>query len=171
MENSAALLSIVLVPVLGAFVLPTVGRASTRGRNLLALGLVLYSLVATMALVAPAIRGEPTTTTAILGHSLVLQADGLALFMAFVSALISAIIVVYSFGYISHYENQGEYYLMVVLFFGAMMGLVFSENLVFLYVFWEITAITSWRLIGFFRERQHVIRADKAFLVTAFGAS
>jgi proton-translocating NADH-quinone oxidoreductase chain N len=170
MENSAALLSIVLVPVLGAFVLPTVGRASTRGRNLLALGLVLYSLVATIAIAAPVLRGEPAATAAILGHSLILQADGLALFMAFVSALISAIIVVYSFGYISHYENQGEYYLMVVLFFGAMMGLVFSANLIFLYVFWEITAITSWRLIGFFRERQHVIRADKAFLVTAFGA-
>ena len=105
-----------------------------------------------------------------LGHSLILQADGLAVFMAFVSALICAIIVLYSFGYISHYENQNEYYLMVVLFFGAMMGLVFSANLIFLYIFWEITAITSWRLIGFFRQRQHVVRADKAFLVTVFGA-
>jgi polyferredoxin len=51
-----------------------------------------------------------------------------------------------------------------------MMGLVFSGNLIFLYMFWEITAITSWRLIGFFREREHVVRADKAFLVTVFGA-
>jgi NADH:ubiquinone oxidoreductase subunit 5 (subunit L)/multisubunit Na+/H+ antiporter MnhA subunit len=59
---------------------------------------------------------------------------------------------------------------MVVLFFGAMMGLVFSGNLIFLYLFWEITAITSWRLIGFFREKQHVIRADKAFLVTMLGS-
>jgi NADH:ubiquinone oxidoreductase subunit 5 (subunit L)/multisubunit Na+/H+ antiporter MnhA subunit len=59
---------------------------------------------------------------------------------------------------------------MVVLFFGAMMGLVFSANLILLYVFWEITAITSWRLIGFFREKTHVLRADKAFLVTVFGA-
>jgi NADH:ubiquinone oxidoreductase subunit 5 (subunit L)/multisubunit Na+/H+ antiporter MnhA subunit len=51
-----------------------------------------------------------------------------------------------------------------------MMGLVFSDNLIFLYLFWEITAITSWRLIGFFREKQHVLRADKAFLVTMFGS-
>jgi len=170
MMNSAVLLSIVLVPVLGAFGLPAVGRLSTRFRNLLALGLVLYSLAGTLLVAVSAFRGEPATSTALLGHSLTLQADGLAVFMAFVSALISAIIIIYSFGYISHYENQGEYYLMVVLFFGAMMGLVFSANLIFLYVFWEITAITSWRLIGFFRERQHVVRADKAFLVTAFGA-
>jgi len=90
--------------------------------------------------------------------------------MAVVSSLISTIIVLYSFGYISHYENQNEYYSMVVLFLGAMMGLVFAGNLIIMYVFWEITAITSWRLIGFFREKTHVLKADKAFLVTVFGA-
>jgi proton-translocating NADH-quinone oxidoreductase chain N len=105
-----------------------------------------------------------------LGFNLVFTADPLAVFMAIVSSLVGAVIVLYSFDYISHYENQNEYYLMVVLFLGGMMGLVFSANLIILYVFWEITAIASWRLIGFFRERPHVIRADKAFLVTFFGA-
>jgi NADH:ubiquinone oxidoreductase subunit 5 (subunit L)/multisubunit Na+/H+ antiporter MnhA subunit len=94
----------------------------------------------------------------------------LAVFMAVVSSLVGAIIVLYSFGYISHYTNQNEYYLMVVLFLGAMMGIVFSANLILLYLFWEITAIASWRLIGFFREPKHVLRADKAFLVTVFGS-
>ena len=37
-------------------------------------------------------------------------------------------------------------------------------------MFWEITAIASWRLIGFFREKAYVLRADKAFLITVFGA-
>jgi NADH:ubiquinone oxidoreductase subunit 5 (subunit L)/multisubunit Na+/H+ antiporter MnhA subunit len=59
---------------------------------------------------------------------------------------------------------------MVTLFVGSMMGLVYSANLILLYVFWEITAITSWRLIGFFRQDFQVRRADKAFLVTALGA-
>ncbi|MDD5383119.1 MAG: proton-conducting transporter membrane subunit, partial [Candidatus Margulisbacteria bacterium] len=53
---------------------------------------------------------------------------------------------------------------------GAMMGIIFSSNLILLYIFWEITAIASWRLIGFFRGKQDILRADKAFLVTAFGA-
>jgi NADH:ubiquinone oxidoreductase subunit 5 (subunit L)/multisubunit Na+/H+ antiporter MnhA subunit len=90
--------------------------------------------------------------------------------MALTSAALSAIIIFYSFGYISHYENQTEYYLMVTLFFGSMMGLVFSANLISLYIFWEITAIDSWRLIGFFREKQYVLRADKAFMTTMFGS-
>jgi NADH:ubiquinone oxidoreductase subunit 5 (subunit L)/multisubunit Na+/H+ antiporter MnhA subunit len=50
------------------------------------------------------------------------------------------------------------------------MGLVFSRNLISLFIFWEITAIACWRLIGFFRSTTDVIRADKAFLVTVFGA-
>ncbi len=59
---------------------------------------------------------------------------------------------------------------MVLLFIGSMMGLVFSANLIFMYVFWEIIAICCWRLIGFYREKDHVLKADKAFLVTFFGA-
>ncbi len=166
------LLLIVFVPLAGAFTLPIAGRVSDRLRNLLALGFVLISLVLTAVISIPVFLGESVTSSTTFDnmYNFVLYADGLAVFMAFVAALISAIIIFYSFGYISHYENQNEYYLMVVLFFGGMMGLVFSGNLIFLYLFWEITAITSWRLIGFFREKQHVLRADKAFMVTMFGS-
>ena len=165
-------MAIVFVPTIGAFVLPLINKVSVSLRNLFALVFVLTSFVLTLAIL-PVVFAEGTITSqSLFGglYSMSFVADKLAVFMALVSALISAIIVFYSFGYISHYENQNEYYLMVVLFFGAMMGLVFSGNLIFLYLFWEITAITSWRLIGFFREKQHVIRADKAFLVTMFGS-
>ena len=103
-------------------------------------------------------------------HGTLFRADGLAILMSMVSSFVGSIIVFYSWGYISHYKNQNEYYLMVVLFLAAMMGLVFTTNLVFLFIFWEITSICSWRLIGFFREKDIVLKADKAFLVTVFGA-
>ena len=90
--------------------------------------------------------------------------------MALVSSIVGSIIVFYSTGYIKHYDNRNEYYFMVVLFLGSMMGIVFSRNLITMYLFWEITALACWRLIGFFREKDHVIKADKAFLVTVFGA-
>ena len=105
-----------------------------------------------------------------MGLNFVLGADGLAVFMAVVSSLIGAIIVLFSIDYISHYDNQNEYYLMVVLFLGSMMGLVYSQSLIFLYLFWEMTAFASWRLIGFYRGRTDVLRADKAFLMTFMGA-
>ncbi|MDD5166267.1 MAG: NADH-quinone oxidoreductase subunit L [Candidatus Omnitrophica bacterium] len=164
--------NIVLIPIAGAFILPIMGRISHRLRNLLALGFVAVSFLLSLYLIPPALAGKVITLAREfpLGLNFILTADSLAVFMACVSSLLSAIIILYSFGYISHYENQNEYYFMVVLFLGAMMGLVFSGNLILLYVFWEITAITSWRLIGFFREKSYVLKADKAFLVTVFGA-
>jgi len=172
MENLTTLLFIIFVPCILAFSLPLIGRFSSRLRNLLALVFVSVSVVLSLKLLPLVISGQSFTFTKTLGMGInfALTLDGLSVFMACVSSFISAVIILYSFGYISHYDNQNEYYTMVVLFLGAMMGLVFSGNLIFLYIFWEITAITSWRLIGFFREKQHVRRADKAFMVTFFGA-
>jgi proton-translocating NADH-quinone oxidoreductase chain N len=172
MSNTALMALIVFIPVVGAFVVPLAGMLSIRLRNWFALLLVSASFVLALVLLRSLIGGE----TAIyrypvpLGLNFVLYADKLAVFMAMVSSFIGAIIVLYSFGYISHYPNQNEYYAMVVLFIGSMMGLVFSGNLILMFVFWEITAITSWRLIGFYRERPMVVKADKSFLVTVFGA-
>lgn len=166
------LLSTVLVPLLGAFLLPFAGYVSSRVRDCLALALAAATCVLSCMLIPQALAGKEVAFSCplALGVNIAFAADGLAVFMAAVSSFLSTIIVLYSLGYISHYKHQNEYYFMVLLFLGAMMGLVFSRNLVFLYLFWEITAITSWRLIGFFREKEYLIRADKAFMVTVFGA-
>jgi len=166
------LLSIVFIPVIGAFILPLAARVSLRLRNLLAFGFILSAFALSLKLIPVVLSGKSVVFSYPLGLGINFNfvADGLAVFMACVSSFISAVIAFYSLGYISHYENQTEYYSMVVLFLGAMMGLVFSANLILMYVFWEITAITSWRLIGFFREKAYIIKADKAFMVTVFGA-
>ena len=165
------LLFIVFVPTFGAFLLPPVGLVSPKLRNLLGLIFVGCSFVLSLTLIPLVVSGKSIDGWSLpYGLGWGLHADSLAVFMAIVSSFVSSIILLYSTGYIRPYKNQNEYYLMVVLFLGAMMGLVFARNLILLYVFWEITAIASWRLIGFFREKQHVLRADKAFLVTVFGA-
>ncbi|MCX5666051.1 MAG: NADH-quinone oxidoreductase subunit L [Candidatus Omnitrophica bacterium] len=166
------LLSIIFVPVLGAFLLPLLQNISKGMRNAAALLMVLVSLAGSCMLAPHVLAGNKITIFREfpLGFNFVLTADMLAIFMAIVSSSVSAVIVLYSFGYISHYKNQNEYYFLVVLFLGSMMGIIFSANLIFIYLFWEMTAIASWRLIGFFREPRDVLRADKAFLVTVFGA-
>ncbi|HTZ52291.1 MAG TPA: NADH-quinone oxidoreductase subunit L [Spirochaetia bacterium] len=172
MTGETLLLVCVLVPLGGAFVLPLLGRVSALLRNVFALCLVTVSLVCSLLLIPQALAGGAVSWSAAgpLGINFSFTADALAVFMAAVSSLVGAVIMLFSFDYISHYKNQNEYYVMAVLFLGAMMGLVFSANLVFLFVFWEITGIASWRLIGFYRGKGDVLRADKAFLVTAFGA-
>ncbi len=168
MTSEALLILLVAAPLVGAFALPVLGCFSENLRNWLALIFVGCSFVCSLALIPTVMQG--TFVDVAIGGVNLFHADNLAVFMALVSSLVGSIIVFYSFGYISHYEHRNEYYFMVVLFLGAMMGLVFSRNLILLYLFWEITAIACWRLIGFFREKTYVWKADKAFLVTVFGA-
>ena len=162
----------VFVPIVGAFLLPLFARVSEKLRNTFALLFVFTSFICSVLLLRSALAGQPVTINISLplGMNFGFMADGLAVFMAMISSFVGSIIVLYSFTYISHYQHRSEYFLMVALFLGAMMGLVYSTNLIFLYTFWEISAICCWRLIGFYREKEFVFRANKAFLVTVFGA-
>jgi len=172
MPFDALLVSIVGVPVLGSFFLPLAGRIHERLRHFLAFSLVAFSFLAAIRLSPVVFSGQVVRFSMAMpfGLHLAFAADGLAVFMALASLLVGLVIVLYSFDYIAHYANRNEYDMLVVLFLGSMMGIVFSSNLIFLYIFWEMTAIVSWRLIGFFRGKTDVQRADKAFLVTFGGA-
>ena len=163
MREGVVLLVAVFAPLAGAFLLPLLGSLSKRLRDVSALAMVLVSLGCSLALVSGALRGDIVSFSIIgpLGLSLILTADALAVFMAIVSSLVGAVIMLFSFDYISHYENQNEYYVMAVVFLGAMMGLIFSTNLIYLFVFWEITGIASWRLIGFYRGKADVLRRTR----------
>jgi proton-translocating NADH-quinone oxidoreductase chain N len=170
MPYSILLLAVIFVPTLGSFFLPLLGKASEKLRNAAAFLFVAASFAGSWLLWPASKEGVTVFHGLPLGFNFSFGADGLAVFMALVSSLVSGLIVIYSFRYISHYGNRNEYYFMVSLFCGSMMGLIFSRNLILLYIFWEITAVASWRLIGFFRQPLFVLRADKSFLVTAFGA-
>ena len=172
MDAQTILLSAVIIPLAGAFVLPLAGKISPKFRNILALLLVATPFILLLTALPAALSGAPYgfTVALPLGLSFGLLADGLAVFMALTACFIGLIIVIYSWGYMAHYGDQNEYYLCVVLFIGAMAGITLSTDLVFLYVFWEISAFCCWRLIGFFREPEYVRRANKAFLITGAGA-
>lgn len=171
MDSQTLLLLIIFIPMAGAFVLPLAAAISPKFRNALALGFVSIPLVLLATALPQAMSGASYyfNMELPLGLNFGFLADTLAVFMAITSAFIGLIIIVYSLGYMSHYDNQNEYYLCVVLFIGTMMGITLTTNLIFLYIFWEISAICSWRLIGFFREKEYVRRANKAFLITAAG--
>lgn len=166
------ILLVFLLPIIGSFLLPLVAKISEKLRDGLSLVLVLCAFACSAAMAPAALAGSPVSVSVELpmGFSFGFTADGLAVFMALIASFVGAIIVVYSFTYIEHSDNKNIYYLMVTLFIGAMMGLVYSTNLIFIYVFWEISAVSCWQLIGYYREPEHVLRADKAFIMTVFGA-
>jgi proton-translocating NADH-quinone oxidoreductase chain M len=162
----------VFVPIIGALTIPLASLISKSARSAWAVLLGGVTALFPLLLLPTAISGSETIIRKefILGLDFILIIDPLSIFMSIVSSFVGFLIIVYSLGYIHHEENQNEYYLMVVLFIGSMMGLVYSGNLIFIYLFWEIIAICCWRLIGFYRLKDHILKADKAFLVTFFGA-
>ncbi|NLY75070.1 MAG: NADH-quinone oxidoreductase subunit L [Firmicutes bacterium] len=170
MEN--ALLVAILAPILGAFTLPLLGMHSAKARNAVAAALLFLSFGASLLLLKPSLSGDIVTVfkPAGFGLDLIFSADALGVFMALAATLIGLIVTFYSFDYLRREANQNEYYFLTVLFLGAMAGLVYSQNLVIIYLFWEISAVVCWRLIGFYREPFMVRRADKAFLITVGGA-
>jgi len=172
MSQETITLLTVLVPIVGSMTIPLVGLISRAARTAWAVALGAATTLLAMSLLPQALAGGETVVrkSLVLGLDFILLIDPLSIFMACVSSFIGFLIIVYSIGYVRHEENQNEYFLLVVLFIGSMMGLVFSGNLIFLYLFWEIIAICCWRLIGFYRLKEHVKKADKAFLVTFFGA-
>lgn len=166
------LLLCVGTPLIGAFLLPFFSRRSTKLRNAASLAMVAAALGFAALAAVLFLQGNPPAVRLELplGLSFGFRADALAMFMALTSCVVALVIVVYSLGYMRSYAHLGEYYLMVTFFVGSMMGLVFSTNLIQIYLFWECSSLCCWRLIGFYRDELSVRRADKAFLVTVFGA-
>lgn len=174
MDTQTTVHAIIAVPILGAFLIPLLGWARLgKQTGPLAVLLIGAAHVLSWTLLGTALSGTPVSWQIPFAPPLVnlsLNVDALAVFMAMASSLIATLIALYSLGYIEHGEDEPEYYFVVTLFLGAMMGLVFSTNLIMLYLFWEISALACWRLIGYFREPDYVWKADKAFLITFGGA-
>ncbi|NLL18454.1 MAG: NADH-quinone oxidoreductase subunit L [Clostridia bacterium] len=166
------IITCICVPLCGAFLLPVLGAINTKLRNMSALAFTAIAFLCAAFALPDVLAGSPLSLhyELPLGLSFGFYADVLAVFMAMTASFVASVIVIYSFEYIKEYDNQNEYYMMVCLFIGAMMGLVFSTNLIFIYIFWEISAICCWRLIGFYREEITIRRANKAFIVTVAGA-
>jgi NADH:ubiquinone oxidoreductase subunit 5 (subunit L)/multisubunit Na+/H+ antiporter MnhA subunit len=170
--KSLLLIVCVSVPLFGSLLLPIFGRFSARLRNISAFAFIACAFFCSALALPDVVAGSPISLRIELplGLSFGLNADALAVFMAITSSFVASVIALYSFGYIKEYENQNEYYMMICLFIGAMMGLVYSTNLIYIYMFWEISAVCCWRLIGFYREEITILRANKAFLITVGGA-
>ncbi|MCB1444679.1 MAG: putative monovalent cation/H+ antiporter subunit A [Rhizobiaceae bacterium] len=105
-----------------------------------------------------------------LGVDFTWRLDGLSLTFALLISGIGGLIVLYSGGYLKGHPGQGRFLAFILLFSAAMLGLVVSDSLLMLFVYWELTSITSFLLIGFDHGREHARRAAfQALLVTGGG--
>lgn len=105
-----------------------------------------------------------------LNVSLSLALDGLSLLFALIIAGIGAVVLIYGGGYLGGHRDLGKFFASILAFMASMVGVVLSDNLLALFVFWELTSLTSYLLIGFDHHREQARKAAlQALLVTGGG--
>jgi multicomponent Na+:H+ antiporter subunit A len=163
-----------VLPFLAALVAPVLTR-SLKHRAAWVLALVpaavfvhFWSLVGIVSSGTPVTGGFDWIPS--LGVRFSFFLDGLSLtFMLLISG-IGTFILLYTGGYLRGHPNFGRFLSFILMFMGSMQGLVVADSFLMLFVFWELTSITSFLLIGFSHEREAARRAAlQALVVTGAG--
>lgn len=118
---------------------------------------------------------ELTGRTEIPGNHI--YADKLTIAMSLIIGIVGCLICVYALGYMKDYnrhhldykDRRYFFFGMLFLFLGAMMGLIFSSNLIWIYFFWEITSICSFLLIGYNQTDEAMENSFKALWMNLLG--
>ena len=164
-----------LLPLLAVPFVSLLGRVDRRLRGWFAVAVsglsLLLATIGALTYAGPTVESFALWLTP-LNISLQVQVDGLSVLVAAFVSFVSFLVVVYSIGYMEKEGGEGltRYYSLILLFIGAMLGLVMAGNLIQFYFFWEIVGVCSALLIAFWTDREAARKAGvKAFVVTRFG--
>lgn len=146
---------IAALPFLGAL-LPGFAIRAGRSACALAAGLATALALLGLALHAPAVLAGEVIRWRVdwlpaLGLAFSLRLDGLGLLFGVLILGIGLLVILYARFYLSPADPMARFYSFLMLFQGAMLGIVLSGNLLMLAVFWELTSISSFLLIGYWR--------------------
>ncbi|MCH8498408.1 MAG: monovalent cation/H+ antiporter subunit A [Marinobacter sp.] len=164
---------LILMPLLGAL-LPAVRRHDPVVRLAVLAALpALASLMLLLSLLPQVLAGETLLWTRewvpTLGLSVSLRLDGLAWLFATLITGIGCLIILYARFYFAGKSTAGRFYTLILLFMAAMLGIVLSENLLVMLVFWELTSLVSFLLIGFSWDKRGARRGARMSLVITAG--
>jgi len=150
-----SLLLIVALPFLGALLpglMNQAGRAACAG---VTFTVTLAALVGLLTNLPAVISGDVVMFRVdwipSLGMNLTLMLDALGFFFAALILGIGLLIIAYARHYLAREDNMGEFFTYLLLFQGAMVGIVLSDNILLLLVFWELTSLSSFLLIGYWK--------------------
>lgn len=105
-----------------------------------------------------------------IGLDFAFRLDGLALLFALLILVIGLLIIIYARYYLSAKDSMGRFFAYLLMFMGSMLGIVLSENLIQLVVFWELTSLTSFLLISYWQHRKDARQgARMALAITGAG--
>src|SRR5690625_168511 len=153
MEDFIVMIFAVLAPLVIAFFVPSVGKL----KNKIHTGVFIFFVPFAIFLYFLQFLGTeftPHTHTYNWIPSLHINfdfyLDGLSLLFVLLISGIGSLVVLYSIFYLERTERLGEFYVYLLMFMSAMLGIVLSDNVFVLYTFWELSSISSFLLIGYF---------------------
>lgn len=169
MELTAATILILLV--IAAFA-PALTRLFRRSSVYL---FALFPFILFIQFILHALQGSPTQSLTLpwvpaLGLTFSLRLDGLATLMGLLVSGIGFLVLLYAGDYLNGNPSLGKFYAWLLTFMGSMLGLVVAGNALLLFIFWELTSLSSFFLIGFENNRPAARAAAwQALLVTGGG--
>ena len=164
-------LSVILVPWLGALAVWWAGDDRRGLQHGMAVAFALVTAV--LSFLLPSLASSQVVLSVSAGatfgtFSFVL--DGLGIYLTIIAAAIGALVVIFSVDYMKGEAQLGRYYSLILLFIGAMSGLVLTGSLLLLFLFWEITAFCSYALISFDSDDPKAVSGGiQALIVTQVG--
>ncbi len=177
-----SLLVVVLAPFAGSLVLACLApvmaasEPSSRLRHSAWVAATAMAIAAfAFALVAPGAFGGEVQRLRFdwlpaLGVGFGFRMDGLALLFAGLILAIGLLIVLYAAWYLSPEERTTRFFSLLLAFQGSMLGIALSDNLILLAIFWELTSLSSFLLIGFWQHRADARQgARMALTITGSG--
>ncbi len=159
------------LPWFGALIVWRVGDARPQAQHGFACAFAIAAGIAALALFG--FTNDTVVWRVPMGSvfgDFTLVADGLGVTLAAIATVIGGLAVIFSVGYMQGEAQLGRYYALVLLFIGAMVGLVLAGSLLLLFLFWEITALCSYALISFYNDDPKAVNGGiKALIMTQLG--
>ncbi len=165
---------LVAIPFLGAL-LPPLLKTKLGRDPAIAAGLVAVLALVCLFVLTPAPFRDETLLVRwewvpMIGLELAFRFDGLGMLFAYLIIGIGLLVILYARYYLKPEDATGRFYAFLLLFMGAMLGVVLSENLILLLVFWELTSLVSFLLIGYWRQEAEARRGARlALFITGSG--
>jgi len=161
----------ICIPWLGALIVWWVGDRHEKLQHILAVAFSVLSGVTSVLLLLNS--GIDTVTFFSLGDyfgDVSFVPNGLGVFLSTVATVIGSLAVIFSTNYMKGEASLGRYYGYVLFFIGSMVGLVLTNNILLMFVFWEFTALCSYALIAFHNDDPKAVAGGvKALLITSIG--
>lgn len=167
----------VLLPIVGSLVAPFLRKLLKEKIHFYAISIAILTSgfgIATLILGFSIEKGSPVVWNfdwfPSLGIKGGLYLDRFAVIMVALVSFVAMLIVIFSHDYMHGDPSLHRYYFFILFFIGNMLGLVVSDNLLQVFIFWEGVGLASYGLIGFWnRDNENVRSGTKAFLVTRAG--